>query len=38
MVEETKSILSTEEDNIMNSSHMPLAKVLGSSGVKFNSQ
>ena len=35
MVEETKSILSTEEDN--NSSRMPLNNVLGTSGVKFNS-
>lgn len=35
MVEETKSILSTEEDK--NSSRMPLSNVLGTSGVKFNS-
>ena len=34
MVEETKSILSTEED--MNSSRMPLQKTLGSSAHKYN--
>ena len=36
MVEETKSILSTEED--LSSSRMPLTKVLGTSGINFNTQ